>query len=58
MPITDEDYRRLEGFVGDRELAATNGEPLGRYLLVNFTFLGVGVAAWSSVVAALTWVLF
>jgi hypothetical protein len=58
MSITQEDYRRLEGFVGDRELAAPNSEPLGRYLLVNFTFLGMGVAAWSVAVAALIWLLF
>lgn len=58
MSITNEDYRRLEGFEADRELVALNGEPLGRYLLVNVTFLGMGVAAWSSAVAALTWILF
>ena len=58
MQITDEDYRRLEGFVGDRELAVANGEPLGRYLLVNFTCLSMGLAAWSGVVATLSWVLF
>lgn len=60
MSITREDYRRLEGFVVDRELAASfpNDEPLGRYVLVNFTFLGMGVAAWSVVVAALIWILF
>jgi hypothetical protein len=60
MSITREDYRRLEGFVADRQLAAPypNDEPLGRYLLVNFTFLGIGVAAWSGVVAALIWILF
>jgi hypothetical protein len=58
MPITAEDYRRLEGFVVDRELAAPNGEPLARYLLVNFTLLSVGVAAWSVVVAVLIWILF
>jgi hypothetical protein len=57
MPITEEDYRRLEGFVVDRERAASSGEPLGRYVLVNFTYLGMGVAAWSGVVAVLSWMM-
>lgn len=58
MTITREDYRRLEGFVVDRDLAVPSGEPIGRYVLVNFTCLSMGLAAWSGVVAALSWVLF
>ncbi len=58
MSITEEDYLRLEGFVVDREFAAPNDEPLGRYLLVNVTCIGMGLAAWSSVVAGLSWILF
>lgn len=48
----------MEGFVCEPELAAQSDEPLGRYLLLNFTFLGTGVAAWTGVVAGLIWLLF
>lgn len=58
MLITREEYRRMEGFVGERELVGANNEPLGRYVLLNFAFLGTGLAAWAAVVAGLIWILF
>lgn len=57
MLITREEYRRMEGFAGDRELAGAINEPLGRYVLLNFAFLGMGLAAWTAVVAGLIWIL-
>lgn len=56
MLITREEYRRMEGF-GERELTGTSNEPLGRYLLTNFAYLGTGLAAWTAVVAGLIWIL-
>ena len=57
MLITREEYRRMEGFVGERALAGEINEPLGRYVLLNFAFLGTGLAAWTAVVAGLIWML-
>jgi hypothetical protein len=57
--VTPEEYRRLEGFVGDWQVV---GRPdhgtLLRYVLVNLTLLGAGLAAWIGVVAGLMWMLF
>ncbi len=58
MLITREEYRRMEGFVGERELADANNEPIVRYVLVNFACLGTGMAAWTAIVAGLMWMLF
>lgn len=55
--MTREEYRRMEGF-GERDLDGPDDEPLFRYLLVNFVLLGMGMAAWTGVVAGLMWILF
>lgn len=57
--VTREEYRRLEGFVGEwNAVGRPDDQTLLRYLLVNFALLGGGMAAWTGVVAGLTWMLF
>jgi len=56
--VTREEYRRMEGFIGERDIVAPTGEPLVRYVLVNFALLGAGLAAWMAVIAGLIWMLF
>jgi hypothetical protein len=57
MLITREEYRRMEGFVGEGERTGAINEPLGRYVLINLAFLGMGLAACTAVVAGLIWML-
>jgi hypothetical protein len=56
--MSHEEYLRVEGFLGGRELDGSADEPLVRYLLTNFALLGTGLAAWTVVVAGLMWMLF
>jgi hypothetical protein len=57
--VTPEEYRRLEGLGGDWDVVGRrDDETLLRYVLVNLTLLGAGLAAWIGVVAGLTWMLF
>lgn len=55
--VTREEYRRMEGFVGELEFDRRSDEPLLRYVLVNFALLGAGLAAWTVVLVGLTWML-
>jgi hypothetical protein len=57
--VTPEEYRRLEGLGGNWDVVGRrDDETLLRYVLVNLTLLGAGLAAWIGVVAGLTWMLF
>jgi hypothetical protein len=62
--VTREEYRRMEGFAREWELDRHRDEPLRRdepllrYVLVNVTLLGAGMAAWTAVVVGLMWMLF
>jgi hypothetical protein len=57
--VTREEYRRMEGFARDWDaVGRPDDETLLRYLLMNFALLGAGMAAWTGVVAGLTWMLF
>jgi hypothetical protein len=59
--VSHEEYRRMEGFmegfVYERKPNAPDDVPLFHYVLVNFTLLGVGLAAWTAVVAGVVWML-
>jgi hypothetical protein len=58
--VTREEYRRLEGFVGTWDVVGRpdDDETLLRYVLVNLTLLGAGMAAWTGVIAGLMWLLY
>lgn len=60
--VSREEYRRMEGFgaegfVYERKLDGPDDVPLFHYVLVNFTLLGLGLAAWTGVVAGIVWIL-
>jgi hypothetical protein len=55
--VSREEYLRMEGFVSEWQQDGPKEEPFVRYLLVNVLLLGLGVAAWTVVVAGLVWVL-